>query len=250
MEEKPNNKELIERMLATRQKLIDKIDMCSNQIREAKNTLNGLNNEICRLNGHTFGEPIERPTSNYDCYLETTCLICGITKIQNLPKKKSAVFTKKEKKRIRKYPAYDDHDMWITYFFCTKKWTTSYNLIGDYMERFDNGHTHTVSVIDRNSINISGVNKIESFDNEEFLLETVMGYMDIKGSNLEIVKLDTIEGNVVIKGQLNNLIYIEDIKKKKTKEEGVISRLFKWYLWIFKLNPYFFLFFMVECLHS
>ena len=94
------------------------------------------------------------------------------------------------------------------------------------MDKFDSAHTHSVSIVDRNNINISGVNKIESFDNEEFLLETVMGYIDIKGSNLEIIKLDTLEGNVTIKGTINSLIYIENVKKKN-KEEGVISRLFK-----------------------
>ncbi len=87
-------------------------------------------------------------------------------------------------------------------------------------------HTHSLSVIDRSNINISGVNKIESFNNEEFLLETVLGYINIKGESLEIVKLDTIEGTVVIKGKLNSLVYIEN-GKKRVKEEGVISRLFK-----------------------
>lgn len=86
--------------------------------------------------------------------------------------------------------------------------------------------SHSLSMVDRGSINITGVVKIESFDNEEFLLETVMGYMDIKGESLEMVKLDTIEGNVVIKGKLNSLVYIENIKKKN-KEEGVFTRLFK-----------------------
>ncbi len=46
-----------------------------------------------------------------------------------------------------------------------------------------------------------------------------------EGFNL-MVKLDTIEGNVVIKGKLNSLMYIENIKKKN-KEEGVFTRLFK-----------------------
>lgn len=95
------------------------------------------------------------------------------------------------------------------------KWVTNMNV-----------HTHNVSIIDRNVVNITGVNKIESFDNEEFLLETVMDFIDIKGEELEIVKLDTIEGNVSIKGKLNSLVYIENIKKKN-KEEGVISKLFK-----------------------
>lgn len=87
-------------------------------------------------------------------------------------------------------------------------------------------HAHSISIIDRNAISISGVNKIESFNNEEFLLETVMGYLNIKGESLEIVKLDTIEGNVSIKGTFNSMVYVENNKKLK-KDEGVINRLFK-----------------------
>lgn len=89
-----------------------------------------------------------------------------------------------------------------------------------------NNTTHTLSVIDRNSINISGVNKVENFDKEEFILETVMGFMTIKGENLEMVKLDTIEGKVVIKGKVNSINYSENSKKKE-KQESMLNRLFK-----------------------
>lgn len=89
-----------------------------------------------------------------------------------------------------------------------------------------NNSSHNLSIIDRSSINISGVNKIESFDKEEFLLETVMGYMNIKGESLEMIKLDTIEGKVVIKGKINSLTYLENVKKKKN-EESFLTKLFK-----------------------
>lgn len=85
---------------------------------------------------------------------------------------------------------------------------------------------HSVTINDRKSINISGVKKIENFDDEEFLLETNMGYMHIKGSDLEIVKLDTYQGNISIKGKLNSMVYMETSTKKE-KEESMFSRLFK-----------------------
>ena len=53
-----------------------------------------------------------------------------------------------------------------------------------------------------------------------------MGYLIIKGEGLEIVKLDTYQGNVNIKGKINGLSYIEDLKNKE-KEDGVFNRLFK-----------------------
>ena len=86
--------------------------------------------------------------------------------------------------------------------------------------------SHSVSINERKNISISGVKKIDSFDNEEFLMDTIMGYMIIKGEELEIVKLDTFQGNVVIKGKFNSLAYMDN--GKKNKEEGVFSKLFKW----------------------
>ena len=85
---------------------------------------------------------------------------------------------------------------------------------------------HSVSINERKNILITGVKKIDSFDNEEFLLETNMGYVVIKGKELEIVKLDTYQGNVVIKGRVNSLSYMESANKKE-KDEGMFSKLFK-----------------------
>lgn len=83
---------------------------------------------------------------------------------------------------------------------------------------------HSFSVSERKNIIISGVVKIESFDNEEFLLETVQGYMNIKGDSLEVVKLDTYQGNVTIKGRIDSITYIDENTKK---ESSVFSKLFK-----------------------
>ena len=85
---------------------------------------------------------------------------------------------------------------------------------------------HSFSVSERKNIIISGVVKIDSFDDEEFLLETVQGYMNIKGENLEVVKLDTYQGNVTIKGKIDSIIYIDENQKK---DSSMFSKLFKWY---------------------
>jgi len=85
---------------------------------------------------------------------------------------------------------------------------------------------HSISINERKNIVITGVKKIDSFDEEEFLLVTSMGYIVIKGSSLEIVKLDTYQGNVSIKGKINSLNYMENANKKE-KEESIFGKLFK-----------------------
>lgn len=97
----------------------------------------------------------------------------------------------------------------------------------DKVNMLDTTLNHLVSINDRKNINISGVKKIESFDNEEFLLETTMGYMVIKGSELEIVKLDTYQGNVSIKGKIDSLTYVDENTKGSKKDDGFFNRLFK-----------------------
>ena len=55
-----------------------------------------------------------------------------------------------------------------------------------------------------------------------------MGFIIIKGKELEIIKLDTYQGVVSIKGTFNSLNYMESINKKE-KEESIFSKLFKWH---------------------
>lgn len=85
--------------------------------------------------------------------------------------------------------------------------------------------TQEVKMVDRSNISITGVNKIVSFDDEEFLMETVMGNLRILGNSLELLKLDTSDGNVKIKGKINSFMYIDG--KTKNKEESIITKLFK-----------------------
>ena len=85
---------------------------------------------------------------------------------------------------------------------------------------------HSVSIVERKNILITGVKKVDSFDNEEFLVETIMGYLVLKGEELELIKLDTLQGSVTIKGFVKSFDYLED-NNKKEKEGSIISRLFK-----------------------
>lgn len=94
------------------------------------------------------------------------------------------------------------------------------------MDKESIGNNHNINIISRKNINISGVKKIESFDDLEFLLETIMGFINIKGENLEIVKLDTYQGNVTIKGKIDSLTYLES-NNKKNKEDSIFSKLFR-----------------------
>jgi len=88
-------------------------------------------------------------------------------------------------------------------------------------------YNHSLNLVDRKNISINGIKKIDSFDNEEFLIDSIMGYIVIKGVDLEIIKLDTKDGYVSIKGTINSINYIDENITKKNKENSIINRLFK-----------------------
>ena len=84
---------------------------------------------------------------------------------------------------------------------------------------------HEVKMTDRKTIFLTGIKKIISFDSEEFFMESNMGAVVLKGENLELVKLDTSDGNVKIKGKINSMIYEEG--KSNKKQESLLTKLFK-----------------------
>ena len=84
---------------------------------------------------------------------------------------------------------------------------------------------HQVSIVERKNIVLTGIKKVISFDSEKFILDSNAGNILLKGTGLEIVKLNTDEGNVSIKGTINGLNYIDDDLSEK--KESMLSKLFK-----------------------
>jgi sporulation protein YabP len=71
---------------------------------------------------------------------------------------------------------------------------------------------------------IEGVKTIDSFDSNEFLIETIMGYMHIEGKGLMLGKMDNDKEELSIKGEVNKIEYINS---KKDKQGGVLKKIFK-----------------------
>lgn len=114
-------------------------------------------------------------------------------------------------------------------FFCNIISACTYNLVGGMnMEKQETigNYTHGISLVERKNLVITGVKKIENFDTEQFLLETSMGFILVKGSELELIKLDTLQGNVSIRGMISGINYLDE-NNKKSKENGIFNRLFK-----------------------
>lgn len=96
----------------------------------------------------------------------------------------------------------------------------------DKQDNSINNYNHGISLFERKNLVITGVKKIDNFDSTQFILETIMGFMIIKGNDLELVKLDTLQGHVTIKGMVNSITYAEE-NSKKDREDSIFSRLFR-----------------------
>jgi sporulation protein YabP len=80
-----------------------------------------------------------------------------------------------------------------------------------------------IKIIDRKRITLTGIRKLISFNNKEFVIDSKLGLIVLKGDDLELLKLDTSDGNLAIKGRIDSLSYMDETKK----EISFISRLFK-----------------------
>lgn len=84
---------------------------------------------------------------------------------------------------------------------------------------------HDITMRGRKSLDITGVMKVESFDNEEFLLETELGFLAIRGQNLHMKNLNVDQGLVSIEGKVYDLVYLDQQHEGKSK--GFFGKLFK-----------------------
>lgn len=82
-----------------------------------------------------------------------------------------------------------------------------------------------IRMLNRKALEVTGVINVESFDSEEFLLETEFGFLAIKGQNLHIKNLSLEQGLVAIEGTFNELGYIDGHSGEKAK--GLFGKLFK-----------------------
>ncbi|MFC4075529.1 sporulation protein YabP [Salinithrix halophila] len=89
------------------------------------------------------------------------------------------------------------------------------------------GASHEVVMVGRNSLDVSGVIGVESFDSEEFLLQTECGYLGIRGNNLHIKSLDLEAGRVAIQGEFYEMSYLDDGAPRGEKAKSLLGRLFR-----------------------
>ena len=77
----------------------------------------------------------------------------------------------------------------------------------------------------KGKLSISGVKDILTFDEEEIILDTTLGMLQIRGSNLKVEKLSVDSGEIEAKGVIDELIYQKD--QRKEKSGNILKSIFR-----------------------
>ncbi len=94
------------------------------------------------------------------------------------------------------------------------------------MEQSTVKNTHNISISDRNRMELTGVEDVISFDEENVVMRSVLGMLTVDGTDLHVIKLELDTKEVAIEGNINGLFYIDE-KRADDKKNGRLKRLFR-----------------------
>lgn len=93
-----------------------------------------------------------------------------------------------------------------------------------YEDKYEPELPHNVIMEGRERLSISGVEDVESFDEETVVVYTSKGMLIVKGSDLHIEKLSLDGGELSVEGLIDSLRYEEE---SSGGGGGLFSRLFR-----------------------
>ena len=88
------------------------------------------------------------------------------------------------------------------------------------------GRMHKISITNRRTCTVNGVNDVLSFDLREIVLETEQGMLMIRGNELHVNRLTLDKGDVDIDGRIYSFVY-SDTAASGEKQESLLTRLFR-----------------------
>lgn len=77
----------------------------------------------------------------------------------------------------------------------------------------------------REKLSVSGVIDVESFNDEQVIIETELGGLIIRGDDLHINKLNLDNSELIVEGDIVSCEYTES--ESKSKGLGFLGRMFK-----------------------
>ena len=85
---------------------------------------------------------------------------------------------------------------------------------------------HKLTVDQRESVVVTGVLDVVSFDEDKVICETDMGVLVMRGANLNVSSLNLEAGSLALTGKIFSLVY-EAAGQQKGKKGAVFGKIFK-----------------------
>ena len=84
---------------------------------------------------------------------------------------------------------------------------------------------HSLHIDRRESVTVTGVTDVISFDEETIIGETEMGIIVIRGVNLHVGRINLENGELSVDGEISGVAYEE--QRGAGKGKSMLTRLFK-----------------------
>jgi len=87
--------------------------------------------------------------------------------------------------------------------------------------------THKIEILQREQVRLQGVIHVESFDEQQVVVETDLGMLTLSGEEFHITSLDLDQGMMIVEGNFGALEYSHMDARLRQKDKGFLQRLFR-----------------------
>ena len=94
------------------------------------------------------------------------------------------------------------------------------------MEEKMTARPHKLTMVNRSSCTITGLQDVVSFDENQIVLDTDMGLLTMKGKDLHVSRVTLEKGEVDVDGTIDSLVYSSNEAYRRSGA-SLLSRLFK-----------------------
>ncbi len=96
-------------------------------------------------------------------------------------------------------------------------------------EKIEKNEGHKLTINNRQLSEITGVLHVDSFDDEEIVVETELGLLALKGEELDIKELNLDEKVLAVEGIIIEVSYSEESGQRgvKQKSKSLLGKIFR-----------------------
>ncbi len=94
------------------------------------------------------------------------------------------------------------------------------------MEEKTGNRPHSFHLQNRRSAELTGIQEVVSFDENQIVMDTDMGLLTVKGKELHVSRLTVEKGEVDLEGQIDSLAYSSNEAYRKSGQ-SLLARLFR-----------------------